>query len=87
LHFRSAGGPINSGIPNKAFYLVAMDIGTATAAKILYHGLQNLWSTAQFNDAVHVLVESTRIMVKNKAAPEGSTQTVRMAFKEVGLPT
>jgi Zn-dependent metalloprotease len=81
------GVHINSGIPNKAFYRVAMDIGTATAAKIWYHGLQNLWSTAQFNDAVHVLVESARIMVKNKVAREGTTQTVRMAFKEVGLPT
>jgi Zn-dependent metalloprotease len=79
------GVHINSGIPNKAFYLVAMTIGTNKAVLIWYHALQNLWATANFNDAVGVIVESARILVKNGEAPLGSTQTVRSAFKEVGL--
>ncbi|MFY9270704.1 MAG: M4 family metallopeptidase [Candidatus Manganitrophaceae bacterium] len=81
----NGGVHINSGIPNKAFYLVSMEIGTDKAAGIWYHALQNLWATANFNDAVGVIVESTRILTKNGQAPLGSTQTVRSAFKAVGL--
>ena len=80
------GVHINSGIPNKAFYLVSMAIGTDKAALIWYHALQNLWPTANFNDAVDVIVNSARILVKDGQAPLGSPQTVRSAFKEVGLP-
>lgn len=81
------GVHINSGIPNKAFYLTAMAIGTDKAALIWYHALQNLWATAEFNDAVAVITDSARILVKDKKVPLGSPQTVRAAFKEVGLPT
>ena len=80
------GVHINSGIMNKVFYLVATDIGTPVAGKVWYHALQNLWPTASFNDAVDVLVESARVQVKNGVAPQGTTQTARAAFKEVGLP-
>ena len=79
------GVHINSGIPNKAFYLVAREIGTSMAAKVWYHGLQNLWPTATFNDAVATLTKSARILVKNGDVPLGTTQVVRYAFKEVGL--
>ena len=79
------GVHINSGIPNRAFYLVATSIGTPRAAKIWYHALQNLWPTATFADAVHVLVSSAQLLTKNNIVPIGSTQTVRSAFKAVGL--
>lgn len=81
------GVHINSGIPNKAFYTVAMGLGTDVAARIWYHALQNLWATAEFNDAVEMIAESARILVKIGKAPEGSPQMVRLAFKQVGLPT
>lgn len=80
------GVHINSGIPNRAFYLVAMSIGTNAATRVWYHALQNLWSTADFNDAVDVIVESARILVSTNVVPQGTPQTVRLAFKEVGLP-
>lgn len=80
------GVHINSGIPNKVFYLVAMDIGTFVAAKVWYHALQNLWPTAIFNDAVDVIIESARILTHSNDVPQGTTQTVRAAFKSVGLP-
>lgn len=79
------GVHINSGIMNKVFYLVAMDIGTDKATHIWYHALQNLWKTANFNDAVHVITRSTQILTKSKEVPFGTTQTVRSAFREVGL--
>lgn len=79
------GVHINSGIPNKAFYLVAIEIGTDKAALIWYSALQKLWSTATFADAVQVIVEAARILTKTSQVPLGSTQTVRSAFKAVGL--
>ena len=80
------GVHINSGIPNRAFYLVAYDLGTDVAVRIWYHALQNLWPAAQFNDAAEIISESARALTKKQIAPEGATQTVRLAFKEVGLP-
>ena len=79
------GVHINSGIPNRAFYLVATSIGTPKATKLWYHGLQNLWATADFADAVDVIVESARILTKSGEVPLGTTQAVRLAFREVGL--
>ena len=80
------GVHINSGIPNKAFYLTAIEIGTDVAGLIWYTALQKLWATARFSDAVEVLVESARLLVKSGQAPAGSPQVVRAAFKAVGLP-
>jgi Zn-dependent metalloprotease len=80
------GVHINSGIPNKAFYLVSMEIGTDKATLIWYRALQNLWSTAKFNDAVDVIVNAARDLTREEKVPPGSTQRVRAAFKVVGLP-
>ena len=71
---------------SRAFYLVAMEIGTDKATLIWYHALQKLWTTAKFNDAVDVIVDSARILTRQKQVPVGSTQQVRAAFREVGLP-
>jgi len=81
------GVHINSGIPNKAFYLTAMELGTDKATLIWYTALQKLWTTANFNDAVQVIVESARLLVKDNQVPRGATQIVRSAFKSVGLPS
>jgi Zn-dependent metalloprotease len=75
----------NSGIPNKAFCLTAMDIGTDKAVLIWYHALQNLWKTAQFSDAVAVIVQSARVLSKNGQVPRNSPQAIRAAFRAVGL--
>lgn len=81
------GVHINSGIPNRVFYIVSKAIGTEKATLIWYHALQKLWPSAVFNDAVEVISESARILTRDKKVPLGSTQTVRAAFKRVGLPT
>jgi Zn-dependent metalloprotease len=80
------GVHINSGIPNKAFYLASMDMGTEVAAMIWYITLQKLWPTANFNDAVRVIGDSARLLVKDGKIPKGAPQKVRAAFKAVGLP-
>jgi Zn-dependent metalloprotease len=81
------GVHINSGIPNKAFYLVSREIGTDKAALIWYKALLKLWATANFNDGVAKIVDAARELTQAGRVPLGSTQRVRAAFKEVGLPT
>ncbi len=81
----NGGVHINSGIPNKVFYLVAMDIGTDKAALIWYDTLQKLPPDAIFQTFAVYLTDSARLLTNNGQVPIGTTQTVRIALKEVGL--
>lgn len=81
------GVHINSGIPNRAFYLASTEIGTDKAAMIWYAALLEMWPTTRFDDAVEVIVEAARLLTKDGKVPLGSTQTVRGAFRSVGLPS
>jgi Zn-dependent metalloprotease len=76
---------LNSGIPNRAFYLAAMELGTMNAAKIWYGALQSLWPTSQFADAAHQCGEMARILARDNAVPRNAPQVVRAAFKAVGI--
>ena len=82
----NGGVHINSGIMNKAFYLAARELETENAAMIWYTALQNLWPTANFNDAVYQIVKATQLLINANKIKSGSTQKVRAAFKAVGLP-
>ena len=81
----NGGVHANSGIPNKVFYLVAMDIGTDKAALIWYDTLQKLPPDAIFQTFAVYLTDSARLLTNNGQVPIGTTQTVRIALKEVGL--
>jgi len=81
----NGGVHINSGIPNKVFYLVAMDIGTDKAALIWYDTLQKLPPDAMFQHFAFFLTDSARLLTNNGQVPIGTSQTVRVALKEVGL--
>ena len=82
----NGGVHINSGIPNRAFYLTAMELGdTLAATKVWYHALQRLWSKATFKDAVERIGLSARVLVLAGVVPKGTPQIVRGAFREVGL--
>ncbi|MGG6292865.1 M4 family metallopeptidase [Leptolyngbya sp. AN02str] len=81
------GVHINSGIPNRAFYLAAMEMGTDKATLVWYEALQKLWPTANFNDAVTVIVELARQLTRDGKIPLGSAQIIRAAFRDVGLPS
>jgi Zn-dependent metalloprotease len=82
-----AGGDphLNSGIPNRAFYLVAQNLGSVAAAKIWYAALQNLWPKTQFADAAYVCAEMARLLARDGTVPRQAPQTVRAAFHEVGI--
>jgi Zn-dependent metalloprotease len=79
------GVHINSGIPNRAFYLTAIEIGTDAAGLIWYTGLQNLWPTANFADAAGVLAAQARLLARDGKVDRQAAQTVRSAFREVGV--
>ena len=82
----NGGVHINSGIPNRAFYLAATELGdTIGAAKIWYHALQYLKPRAVFADAAEQVATSARILVKAGVVPKGATQIVRGAWRAVGV--
>jgi Zn-dependent metalloprotease len=79
------GVHINSGIPNRAFYLAASELGTEGAGRIWYAGLQNLWPTATFSDAATVLSGQARVLARDGIVERHAAQTVRAAFHAVGI--
>jgi Zn-dependent metalloprotease len=76
---------VNSGIINRWFYLMAIDLGMDAAAKIWYATLQNLWPTAQFADAASVAATQARILARAGTVPRRAPQTVRGTAKAQGI--
>jgi len=70
---------INSGIPNKAFYETAIQMGTEKAGEIWYQTLRKLKPSSTFADAAAVMIEVT---VQYGAASE---EAVRKAWEKVGV--
>lgn len=82
----NGGVHINSGIPNRAFYLAATRIGTPAAAAIWYAGMTDLAPTARFNDAVTAMSAAARTLGGDGSVPADAENAVLAAFGEVGLP-
>jgi len=82
-----AGGDphVNSGIINRAFYLTAIELGTFPAARVWFNTLVNLWPNAQFTDCAYVCAEQARILARDGKVGRNAAQTVRSAFREVGV--
>lgn len=76
---------LNSGIINRWFYLMAVDLGMDPATKIWYATLQNLWPTAQFSDAASVAALQARILVRAGTVPSRAPQTVRATARAQGI--
>ena len=82
----NGGVHINSGIPNRAFYLAATEMGsTNDATRIWYHALQHLPSDATFSTAAQQVADSARILVKAGVVAKGATQIVRGSWRAVGV--
>lgn len=73
----NGGVHINSGIPNKAFYLVALEIGTIEATKIWFEALKTLTAKAKFVALPKALLASTKDVKAQNA--------IKNAFKSVGI--
>jgi len=84
--FNDFGGVhINSGIPNKAFFLVARELGGHAwedAGTIWYEALQQLFERAQFGDCANI---TTQIAAARFGDGSRQHRAVRSAWQEVGV--
>lgn len=78
----NGGVHINSGIPNKAAYLITTNIGPAKAKQIYYYAMFYLTATSKFVDA-RIAVEQATIDLYG-TGPE--LTAVQNAFTTVGIP-
>jgi Zn-dependent metalloprotease len=79
------GVHINSGIPNKAFYLCCMEIGIDDCALIWFETLRSLWRTANFQDMLNKMLETARSLSDAKKVGDTAEEAVRQSFSAVGL--
>lgn len=79
------GVHINSGIPNRAFYLCCMEIGIDDCALIWFETLKSLWRTANFRDMLDKILETTRLLSDAKKVCNTAGEAVRKSFSTVGL--
>ena len=79
------GVHINSGIPNYAFYLAAMGIGTQNAALLWFEALKILKTTSKFKDLYKALIKVSKDLVTAKKLPASTKVTIDAAFKKVGI--
>ncbi|TMM57341.1 M4 family metallopeptidase [Maribacter algarum] len=79
------GVHINSGIPNKAFYLSCLEIGIDDCAMIWFETLKALWRTADFNDMLDVILRVTEGLQNEGKVCDGALQAVENSFSTVGL--
>ncbi len=79
------GVHINSGIPNKAFYLSCIAIGLDDCAQIWFETLKQLWRTAKFNDMLEVILQTTEKLQNDGKVCSTATEAVEKSFATVGL--
>jgi Zn-dependent metalloprotease len=81
----NGGVHINSGIPNHAFYLAAMEIGGKAwerTGQIWYKTMLKLTATSQFDDMVETSTESAATLYGNNSREH---KAVTKAWKSVGF--
>ena len=74
----------NAGIPNKAFYLVAIELGTQQAAKLWFAAFKLLKVNAKFLDLYKALIKVVPQFYE-KAHQKDVVKTIDMAFEKVGI--
>jgi Zn-dependent metalloprotease len=75
----------NSGIPNKAFYLVSMEIGTDNAAILWYTAWPHLHPSSSFQDAFEQILQASKTLTARGEMPQNAEEAVKTAFSEVGI--
>ncbi|MFB8331545.1 protease [Bacillus wiedmannii] len=75
----------NSGIPNKAFFLVSMEIGTNNAAILWYNAWPHLRPNSSFQDAFEEILKAAKILITEGEMPQNTEQVVKKAFSNVGI--
>ncbi|SJZ75812.1 M4 family metallopeptidase, partial [Garciella nitratireducens] len=79
----NGGVHINSGIPNKAAYLIAKEIGMKKTAQIYYWALTNYMNMyTDFEQAYHSLEQSAIDLYGEGSAEVGA---IKNSFASVGI--
>jgi Zn-dependent metalloprotease len=79
------GVHINSGIPNRVFYLASREITTQKATRIWFDALQLLKYNSDFKVFKRSVLDSAKKAEKSKYIAKGSVLKIEGAFKTVGL--
>lgn len=79
------GVHINSGIPNKAFYLSCLEIGLDECALIWFETLKSLWRTANFDDMLEVILKTTGMLADGGKVCDTAPEAIEKSFAAVGL--
>lgn len=79
------GVHINSGIPNKAFYLSCLEIGIDECALIWFETLKVLWRTANFEDMLDKILETAEKLTKENRVCDTSVKSITESFAAMGL--
>ncbi|MCX2829735.1 M4 family metallopeptidase [Bacillus pseudomycoides] len=86
----NGGVHLYSGIPNKAFYLVSLEIETDRAAFLWYTAWQNkqiIHPNATFLDAFKAILQTAKTLTSQGKLPQKTVNVVENAFHEVGIRT
>ncbi|HEY0740348.1 MAG TPA: M4 family metallopeptidase [Chryseosolibacter sp.] len=79
------GVHINSGIPNKVFYLVSLGITTKRAGQLWFETLKNLSANTNFKQFKVQILKTARAEVKKRKLAAKAIPIIEEAFKQVGL--
>lgn len=79
------GVHINSGIPNKAFYLACQEAGINDCEKIWFKTLGALSSQSDFRDALAFFVQSAEELVAAGEVKQGAKEIIINSFGSVGI--
>ncbi len=79
------GVHINSGIPNKAFYLSCLEIGIDECALIWFETLKALWRTSNFIDMLETTIATAQRLTKEEKVSDTAVDAIAKSFSQVGL--
>lgn len=79
------GVHINSGIPNRAFYLSCLEIGIDDCALIWFETLKVLWRTANFTDMLETMLKTAQILRAEGKIGDTAVDAISTSFAQVGL--
>ena len=83
----NGGVHTNSGILNKVFYLVSLEIGTQEAAKLWFEALKLLKPTAKFQDLYKALKTAGKMLILTAKVPANTPEVLGKAFIKAGIIT
>lgn len=81
----NGGVHINSGIPNKVFYLVATGIETDKAALLWFETLKTLKPNTNFSSFKTALLKQAKKLATAGSVPATTENVAKQAFQTVGL--